>query len=198
MQLFEAHAAENPSAACLMSADGSELTYWDVNARANQLAHRLAADGIGPGTTVAVMMDKCFELYLALLAVLKAGAAYLPLDPGAPAARVASMLHQASAALLISKAAVMESLTAPPSVQTLLLDGGWRPFRRQPTANLPARCDVDALAYVIYTSGSTGEPKGIAVPHAGAVNTLTHEARQRRAGGVKPGDAFLQARPVLL
>ncbi|MFI1393499.1 amino acid adenylation domain-containing protein [Streptomyces sp. NPDC020681] len=165
-ELFEAQAAKTPDAPALSRGDRA-LTYRELNARANRLARLLAARGAGPESLVAVALPRSAELVVALLAVLKAGAAYLPVDPEYPAERVSFMLQDAAPALLLSTADVAAQ-TPGMAVPAVLLDDP--EILRQ----LAAASDADPQsgltpahpAYVIYTSGSTGRPKGVVVPHA--------------------------------
>ncbi|MGW4061459.1 non-ribosomal peptide synthase/polyketide synthase [Amycolatopsis sp. NPDC004747] len=143
-ELFAERAAANPDAVAL-TADGTHLTYAELNARANRLAHRLIALGAGPERFVALRLPRSAAQVVAILAVLKAGAAYLPIDPATPAARVDRMLADTA------PVAVLE----PEDVD---VDSG-------PDTDPPLRCTPDHPAYVIYTSGSTGLPKGVVIPH---------------------------------
>ena len=149
-ELFEAQVARTPDRPAVF-ADGVELTYQDLNTRVNRLAHYLIRTGVRPGQLVAVAMPQSVELVVALLAVLKSGAAYLPVDPGYPAARVEFMLTDSAPALL---------LTAPALANAAhIIDDH---SAANPTGPGPAAADP---AYVIYTSGSTGRPKGVVVEH---------------------------------
>ena len=155
-QLFERHAASSPEATCLV--DGATcLSYGAVNESANQLAHWLVGRGVGAGTAVGVSSHKCPELYIALLAVLKAGSAYVPLDPALPAERAAYMLQQTGVQLLLTAAG--NELAQLPGVEAVVIDQGWQQFASQSTSNLPGRAGPVDVAYCIFTSGSTGQPK---------------------------------------
>ncbi len=150
-ELFEAQVARTPDAAALVF-EGTELSYAELNARANRLARWLVERGVGAESVVAVSLPRSIELVVALYAVHKAGAAYLPVDRDYPADRIAFMLEDAGPAV------VLEDLAMD-------LDG-------YAAENLGRTVDPQAPAYVIYTSGSTGRPKGVVVPHAGIVNRL--------------------------
>ena len=155
-QLFEQAAEQSPSAVCL--AGGSErITYAAVNAAANQLAHWLVGRGVAAGCAVGVSLPKCPQLYIALLAVLKAGGYYVPLDPELPAERAVFMLRQTGVRLLLASASVQTAEL--PSVEVAVLDQGWQQFTDQPLGNLQQRAGPADLAYCIFTSGSTGQPK---------------------------------------
>ncbi|MGA5361274.1 amino acid adenylation domain-containing protein [Streptomyces purpurascens] len=171
--LFETRAARSPQALALVF-EGIELTYAELNARANRLAHFLIARGAGPERVVAVALPRSTELVVALLAVLKTGAAYLPVDPAQPAERTVFMLEDARPVAVLTAAGGEPLL--PPHAHGSALDeldatGALDAF---PNTD-PARTGRPAPlhpAYVIYTSGSTGKPKGVAVPHSAIVNRL--------------------------
>ncbi|AVA24298.1 non-ribosomal peptide synthetase [Rhizobium sp. NXC24] len=176
--LFEQQVCRSPAATALIFED-QELSYAKLDARANRLAHHLIGLGIGPDQVVAICLERSPEMVVALLAILKAGAAYLPLDPGYPEARLGFMLDDAGPAALVTTSALAARLPATGPVR-LLLD---EPQLRATIAAAPAtpptdadrvrRLDIRDLAYVIYTSGSTGTPKGVAGLHAGLVNRLS-------------------------
>ena len=175
-RLFEAQAARTPDAAAVSRA-GRELSYRQLNGRANLLARTLVADGVGPESVVALLAERGVELLTAIIAVFKAGAAYLPLDPVAPPARQAQIIAQSRASLLLAA----EEFDRPLAQSLELLPEAERPpFRpiapalseETPAENLPARSGPRNLAYVIYTSGSTGVPKGAMIEQRGMVNHL--------------------------
>ncbi|WP_236170226.1 amino acid adenylation domain-containing protein, partial [Pseudomonas parasichuanensis] len=143
---------------------GSEqLDYRQLNARANRLAHHLVRLGVGPEVRVGVAMPRGMAMLTALLAVLKAGGTYVPLDPDYPAERVAYMLEDSAARVLLTERAVRDGLQVEGAFQTLLLDE--LVLAEGDDGDLPARAAAANLAYVIYTSGSTGRPKGVAISH---------------------------------
>ncbi|MER5889422.1 non-ribosomal peptide synthase/polyketide synthase [Streptomyces sp. NPDC001941] len=181
--LFAAHVARDPGATAVV-ADGTEVTYGELDARANALAHHLADRGVGPETVVAVCLERGTDLMVALLAVLKAGGAYMPVDPDYPADRVAYMLGDAAPALVLASAATRATADGH-GVGVLLVDG--TPDRADaPPA--PALA-VTHPAYVIYTSGSTGRPKGVLVSHHGVAALV---AGHERDLGVGPGARVAQ------
>ncbi|WP_448724800.1 non-ribosomal peptide synthase/polyketide synthase [Pseudomonas farris] len=142
-----------------------QLTYADIEARANRLAHKLIECGVGPEVRVGVAMQRSDNLLVALLAVLKAGGAYVPLDPDYPADRVAYMLEDSHALVLLTEQAVATTLATGADTQVLLLDQLEAPLAAYPHHAPVTAVTPDNLAYVIYTSGSTGKPKGVAITH---------------------------------
>ncbi|MFJ3928565.1 amino acid adenylation domain-containing protein, partial [Streptomyces sp. NPDC090022] len=168
-ELFRAQAARTPHAPAVLHA-GVELTYGELDARANRLARLLIAEGAGPERFVALTLPRTADMIVALLAVLKSGAAYLPVDPGYPADRIAYMLADARPALVLTTAEAAAVL--PEGVRTLLLDDEAVRARlaAQPDGEVTDTerlrpLDVRHPAYAIYTSGSTGRPKGVVVAH---------------------------------
>lgn len=160
---FEHHAAQHPDAVCLVW-DGGRMDYGTVNRRANQLAHRLVGLGAGRGCIVAVAMPRGPDLVLAMLAIAKAGAAYLPLDPDAPLARLAAVLQDSAAVALLVQQPDWDRL-APLHVHTVV--SSWQQgLSELPLDDPPATPAHDDLAYVLFTSGSTGRPKGVMIDHA--------------------------------
>ena len=168
-ELFEEQALRTPEAVALAMDDRS-VSYADLNARANRLALQLRELGVGPDVPVAVCMERSPELPLALLAVLKAGGAYAPLDPAYPAERLRFMLEETAAPVLITQNAVLERIPEHRARQICIDDAFGAP--EIDDANLPLLGTADDLAYILFTSGSTGKPKGVAMPHATLSNLL--------------------------
>ncbi len=162
-QLFEAQAERDPNAVAVVFGD-QRLTYQELNAQANQLAHHLQARGVGPEAIVAICMQRSPEMVVGLLAILKAGGAYLPLDPDYPPERLAFMLDDANVPVLLTQEHLRSRLPQT-QAQLVCLDTHWAHIATQRPNNLSAPPQPDHLAYVIYTSGSTGKPKGVRVPH---------------------------------
>ncbi|HEU4884734.1 MAG TPA: amino acid adenylation domain-containing protein, partial [Longimicrobium sp.] len=157
-ELFEAQAARTPEAVAVSGDDGS-LTYRALNERANRLAHHLRALGIRPGARVAILVPRSIELVVAELGILKAGAAYVPIDPSFPAERIAFMVADSGARLVLGRAGdALPELAGVERVDVDVLPEGASHDPRVPLHS-------GAPAYVMYTSGSTGEPKGVVVPH---------------------------------
>ncbi len=170
--LFERQAEATPDAPAVLF-DDDALSYGELNARANQLAHALIELGVTPDALVAIALERSPAIIVALLATLKAGGAYLPLDAEYPAERLAFMLEDSGARILLTQEALRERL--PHTVaQTLCLDTEQERLARQPRTNPACTVSPHHLAYVIYTSGSTGQPKGVEVPHE-AVERLVRE-----------------------
>ncbi|HEU5331180.1 MAG TPA: amino acid adenylation domain-containing protein [Actinocrinis sp.] len=182
-QLFERRAAEHPSAEAVAFGDSS-LTYAVLNARANRLAHYLRGLGARPGTAVAVCMERGPEAVTALLAVLKTGAMYVPVDPAHPAQRLAFMLADADALAVVTLDRFAARL-ADAGRPLVLLDRDAARIATQPAHNPPPQAGPDDLAYMIYTSGSTGKPKGVLIEHRSYAH---HCAVIARAYGVGPGE----------
>jgi non-ribosomal peptide synthetase component F len=187
-QLFEAQAAASPAAAALVfDADGGSLTYGELNARANRLAHRLRAAGVAPGALVGLFLERSPEMVVALLAVLKAGGAYVPLDPTYPPDRLAFVLADSGARVLLTQSELRYELPAG-DLEVIEVEPGAGGFAGESAVDPAPLAGPEDLAYVIYTSGSTGRPKGVEVRHAGVVNFLTSMAR---CPGLTAADALL-------
>ncbi|HVF56635.1 MAG TPA: amino acid adenylation domain-containing protein, partial [Pyrinomonadaceae bacterium] len=169
-ELVEEHASRDPSATAVVF-EGERLSYAQLNRRSNQLASRLRSLGVGPDVLVGVLMQRSAGMVAALLGVLKAGGAYLPLDPTYPAERLNFMLADAQVKVLLTEQDLLEQLT-PQGVQTLCLDPDWQSLASESAENLSNVSVADNLAYVIYTSGSTGTPKGVCVTHANVARLL--------------------------
>jgi len=149
-----------------------QLSYAELNQRANQLAQHLRRRGVGPEVLVIVCLERSLELMVAILGILKAGAAYVPLDPSYPEQRLAFILKQTATPVLLTQERFRANLTGH-SAQVLCLDTEWTTIAREPQADVPSAVSEQNLAYVIYTSGSTGQPKGVMVTHKGLMNYLT-------------------------
>ncbi|MEU9413624.1 amino acid adenylation domain-containing protein [Streptomyces sp. NPDC048281] len=201
VELFEAQVVRTPDAPALLG-DGVEISYAGLDARADRLARHLTGREVRAESVVAVLMERGAGLVTALVGVLKAGAAYLPIDPQQPAERLAYLLADSGAAhvltsracaRLLDEAAVAAATTRAPQDAALITDV---PRTVLDDLDLAGDLDLDRVgispqqaAYVIYTSGSTGRPKGVVLSHAGAVNLA--EAQRRRLG-VRAGDRVLQ------
>ncbi|MDB9510452.1 amino acid adenylation domain-containing protein [Kamptonema animale CS-326] len=169
-QLFEAQVERSPDAIALVFED-KQLTYKELNQRANQLAHHLHNVGVSPEVMVGICVERSLEMVVGLLGILKAGGAYVPLDPAYPPERLAFMLQDAQVPVLLTQGRLVKSLPKHQG-RIVCLDTDWEIIERQNEANLISEVKFDNLAYVIYTSGSTGKPKGVAIEHRNAVALL--------------------------
>ncbi|MFL5542407.1 MAG: amino acid adenylation domain-containing protein, partial [Longimicrobiaceae bacterium] len=170
-QLFEAQVERTPGAVAVVCEDAS-LTYRALNERANRIARHLARLGVGPEVRVGVCLERGIDLVAALLAVLKAGGAYVPLDPAYPVERLALMLADAGAAVLVTQEALRGLLPVSDDARVVSLDGAAAALGREGAENPAAAVAPRNLAYLIYTSGSTGRPKGVAIEHRSAAAML--------------------------
>ncbi|MGH8615481.1 MAG: non-ribosomal peptide synthetase, partial [Gammaproteobacteria bacterium] len=166
-QLFEAKVERTPDAIAVAYED-ERLTYQELNARANRLAHRLRALGVGPEVLVGLCMERSLELVIGILGTLKAGTAYLPLDLVYPKERLAFMLEDSQASVLLTQQALLERLPEH-RARVLCLDRDWEAIAQESRENPSSGAKTVNLAYVIYTSGSTGKPKGVLISHASVV-----------------------------
>ncbi|MBI5302089.1 MAG: amino acid adenylation domain-containing protein [Chloroflexi bacterium] len=182
-QLFEQQVARTPDAIAVTFGD-QHLTYAELNRRANQLARHLQNLGAQPETLVGICVERSFEMAIGLLGIMKAGGAYVPLDPSYPAERLAFMLQDSGASIVLTQAHLVERFrnsqfaTLAPHASagvrnSLCLDTSWDDMAREDDANPTSDVTPDNLAYIIYTSGSTGKPKGAMIAHRGLVNYLT-------------------------
>lgn len=186
-ELFEAQVSRTPNAVAAVF--GIETaTYRELNARANQLARYLQKAGAGPGTSVALCVERSVEMIVAMLAILKAGAAYVPLDPAYPKDRLAFMLADSCAPLLLIQQQLLERMPRDSS-KIICLDSDWELVARESRENPPNVATPESLAYVIYTSGSTGNPKGVTVPHRAIVRLV----RNTNYIQLTPDDRIAQA-----
>ena len=177
-ELIEEQAQLRPAATAIET-EAEEVSYGELNARANQLAHYLRARGVGPDVPVGIMIDRSVELIVGLLGILKAGGAYVPLDPDYPQERLAFMLADVQLPILLIKEQWLERVPATEAA-IICLDTDWPEITRENESNLESQATAENLAYVIYTSGSTGRPKGVMVTHRGLVNYLDWSASSYR------------------
>ena len=164
--LFEAQAAQTPDAVAVVFGADS-LSYRELNGRANQLAHYLKRQGAGEEAKVAICMERGLEMVVAMLGTLKAGAAYVPLDPNYPAERLRYILQDSESHILLTQQALLPQLP-PFAGKVVLLDAEWKEIAGNSPENLRRTLQPENLAYLIYTSGSTGRPKGVAITHGSA------------------------------
>ena len=171
--LFEAQARQRPEAVAIEFGD-ARLSYAELDRRANQLAHHLRRRGVGPETVVGICLERSPEMIIGLLGVLKAGGAYLPLDPAYPGQRLAFMLDDAHAQLVLVHQATRDRLAG--GAEQLCLDAGGAVLACEPDHAPDGTAGPDNAAYVIYTSGSTGRPKGVLLAHRGLANLAAAQA----------------------
>ena len=170
-ELFEQQVALTPNSVAVVL-EGSSLSYGELNARANQLAHRLRSLGVGPETLVGICLDRSLEMIIAILGVLKAGGGYVPLDPAYPKERRAFMLEDAHVPVLLTQTELLADVPQHGGV-TICLDADWPSIATEPTENPANHSLPQNVAYVIFTSGSTGKPKGVIVTHANVTRLFT-------------------------
>ena len=167
-ELFETQAAQTPAAVALIS-EGEQLSYEELNQRANQLAHHLRACGVGPEVLVGICLERSIEMVVAVLGVLKAGGAYVPLDPAYPRERLQLILQDAAVSLVLTQERLLGGLPEC-DAHILCMDTDSASIVVNCRENLTCNTDAQNLAYVIYTSGSTGRPKGVLITHQDVVN----------------------------
>lgn len=197
-QLITEQAHRTPAAPAVVF-EGQTLTYADLDQRANQLAHYLLSWGVVPDTPIALCVERSLEMIVGLLGILKAGAAYLPLDPFYPAERLAFMLQDSQAPILLTQQHIdHHPWTSSASrddgrpLSIISLDRDWATIAQQPDSNPDSAVTAEHLAYIIYTSGSTGQPKGAMISHRAIVNRLLW---MQEAYHLTPADRVLQKTP---
>ena len=167
-QLFENQVEQTPKATAVVFED-QQLTYGELNAKANQLAHYLQASGVGPEVLVGICVERSFDMIIGILGILKAGGAYLPLDPGYPQERLEFMLKDSQTPVLLTQEILKDKLPDYKK-QKICLDSDWGIISKEKDINPISRVSPANLVYVIYTSGSTGKPKGVLLIHQGLCN----------------------------
>ena len=191
-RVFEQQVERTPDALAVIGGSAS-LTYAELNEKANQLAHFLQNSGVTPGARVAVSLNRSLEVIVSLLAILKAGAAYVPVDPSYPASRLSFLIQDSEAKVLLTQRAIASEL---PELTTtiLILDQDWPVIALESPNNLEdsAPHSPDQLAYVMYTSGSTGNPKGVLVPHRAVLRLVQNNTFASFASD----EVFLQLAPI--
>ena len=173
--LFEQQAAQTPDAIALVC-EGQQLSYGELNRRANQFAHYLRERGVRPDTTVAMCLHRSAHLVVAMMGILKSGGAYVPFDPANPESRFELMMEDSGASLLVTEKSFFRQMKA--STESIIcIDELTDELTKRSTANPELVTDPENLAYVIYTSGSTGKPKGVMISHAALANYINWAAR---------------------
>jgi amino acid adenylation domain-containing protein len=170
-QLFEEQVAKTPDAVAVVF-DQQKLTYQQLNERANQLAHYLQSLGVKPEVLVGICVERSLDMVVGLLAILKAGGTYVPLDPAYPASRLEFMLEDAQVPILLTQSDLIATLPQH-QAQVVCIDSDWQQITRHSTDNPRIDVTKENLAYIIYTSGSTGKPKGVQIPHTALTNFLS-------------------------
>jgi amino acid adenylation domain-containing protein len=183
-QLLEAQALRTPNAIAV-EFNGQSLTYAELDSRSNQLAHLLRSHGVQRENLVGLCVERSLEMVVSLLGILKAGAAYVPLDPSYPADRIQYVLEDAHVRVLLTQKSLLKSLSVP---ETICLDPAWEFLTRQSSDPVGAEVSPENLAYTIYTSGSTGKPKGVQIEHRSVVNFL---CSMQREPGLAANDVLL-------
>ncbi|MDZ8030996.1 non-ribosomal peptide synthetase [Nostoc sp. DedSLP04] len=170
-QLFEAQVEKTPDAVAVVF-ENQQLTYRELNAKANQLGHYLRSLGVKPEVLVGICLERSPLMVVAVLGILKAGGAYLPLDPAHPKERLAFILEDTQSPVLLTQQGLIEKLPTD-NTKVICLDLNWKEIAQESSKNPICKTDFANLAYVIYTSGSTGKPKGTLIPHQGLLNYLS-------------------------
>src|SRR5205085_1494578 len=184
-RLFEQQAEQKPDRPAV-AFGRHQLTYRQLNNRANKLAHHLLRSGVGPESLVGICLDRSIEMMVGVLAVLKSGAAYLPLDPEYPTRRLEFMIADARVKVVLTDSRLQERVSAS-HVKTICLDSDSGEIEQQSAENPITEAESENLAYVIYTSGSTGGPKGVQVTHC----NLAHSTQARMPYYKEPVNRFL-------
>jgi len=188
-QLIERQAQAHPEATAVIFGE-TALTYGELNARANRLAHHLIGRGVAPETKVGIAVERSLEMVVGLLAILKAGGAYVPLDPEYPADRLAYMVEDSGLGLLLTQGGVRDRIPTPAGVGVIELDT--LVLADEPAENPQVVVQAESLAYVIYTSGSTGKPKGAAIRHRALSSCMTW---MQQTYGLTAADTVLHKAP---
>jgi amino acid adenylation domain-containing protein len=180
--LFEQQANRTPEIIAVISQSlrlraEEQVTYGELNRRANQLAHYLVELGVGPGAYVGISLQRSVEMVVGLLGILKAGGAYVPLDPAFPRERLAFMLKDSEVPVLLTQDSLVRELPTH-AARTIRLDADWDSIAQASTENLAGEATTSDLAYILYTSGSTGKPKGVQIPHRALTNFLLSMQRE--------------------
>lgn len=170
-QLFEAQVKQTPNAIAVIFEE-EQISYQELNARANQLAVYLKNLGVKAETLVGICLERSIEMVVGLLGILKAGGAYVPLDPSYPQQRLQFMLHDAKVSVLITQVPLLKTLPNH-DAEIVCLDRDWSLIAQLPSVNPSNEVTSDNLAYVIYTSGSTGKPKGVLIPHQNVIRLFS-------------------------
>ncbi|GAA6615988.1 non-ribosomal peptide synthetase [Scytonema sp. NUACC26] len=186
--LFEAQVKQTPNTVAVVFED-EQLTYWELNHRAEQLAHHLRSLGVGPEVLVGICVERSIEMVVGLLGILKAGGAYVPLDPAYPKERLAFMLSNSQLSILLTQRQFVKNL--PENTAKVVLDEPWDASDEE-TKDIITNVTANNLAYVMYTSGSTGKPKAVSVIHRGVVRLV----KGANYVNITKEEVFLQLAPI--
>ncbi|MBD2196207.1 MULTISPECIES: amino acid adenylation domain-containing protein [Calothrix] len=186
-QLVELQVSQTPDAVAVVF-QNEQLTYQQLNQKANQLAQYLRTLGVKPETLVGVCIERSLEMFIGLLGILKAGGAYIPLDPSYPQERLEFMAEDSQMPILITQKHLIEQLPQMKNVKVICIDTDWPAISQHSTENVESGVNPDNLAYTIYTSGSTGKPKGVQIIHRAVINFLNS---MREEPGLSQNDVLL-------
>src|ERR1700716_4207089 len=189
--LVSAQATAAPDAVAVVAGD-QQLSYRELDSRANRLAHLLRSQGVGPDVPVGLCMERSIDLAIAALAILKAGGAYVPLDPSYPSKRLATLLEDSGTILLVTQPGLANQLPAG-KWRTIILDADGLATADYPGTSPVTDTKPANLAYIIFTSGSTGRPKGVQITHASLMNLVSWHLNAFKV--VRDDHAVLQASP---
>ena len=174
-QLFEQQVEKTPNSVAVVF-ESKQLTYQELNSKANQLARHLQDLGVGPEVLVGLYIYRSLDMVIAMLGILKAGGAYVPLDPAYPTDRLTFMVEDAGLSIVVTQeklgAKLLDLTTLATSFRVVNLENDWEQISQQTSENLDSKISSENLAYIIYTSGSTGKPKGVQIAHKSVVNLL--------------------------
>lgn len=185
-QIFENQVEKTPEAIAVVC-NARQLTYAELNQRANQLAHYLKDLGVAPDQLVGLFMERSIEIIVAILGIFKAGAAYVPLDPGYPKERLTYIAQETQFSLLLTQKHLCDRLP-PSSAKISYIDSNWDTIAQYSRENLPTEILPENLAYIMYTSGSTGQPKGVQMPY---INIVRYIQGLSQVLTVQPDDIYL-------
>jgi amino acid adenylation domain-containing protein/thioester reductase-like protein len=186
-QLFEQQVVKDPTAVALIS-DEEKMTYDELNEKANQLANYLLNQGVNANSLIGIAFERSFEMIISILAIFKAGAAYVPLDPEYPTSRLQYIINETQIGYLLTQERIANSLPAS-DAQVILVDQCWKHIEAMSIENPISSGRPDDLAYIIFTSGTTGLPKGVMIEQAGLTNMSNEQARIFQ---IQPDDRIIQ------
>ena len=186
-ELFELVAVSKPDNVALCCKN-DQISYSDLNLKANQLAHYLQAKGVGPETIIGIFIDRSIEMIVTILGILKTGGAYLPLDPSYPYSRISFMIDDSQVKIILTKDELLEKIPNQ-DVEIISINGEWELISKENSSNPVSNSMPNNLAYIIYTSGSTGNPKGVMIEHK-SLSNLVRE--QIKIFDIQPNDKILQ------